>query len=208
MAKRSQKRTKDRAETEARLKQAAADVFSAHGYDGASVKQVADSAGVNVSLINRYFGGKEGLFLSMIEELVQQKQGGELGYPPQPDLRSEIFEYLEFRLRADVANDQLTRILISKVAVDATFSKRVRKMLDSEVDKNLRARFFDLQSNGRIPADRDIDQLFRMISDYSFSANFLGYAVLGRSRRAIRRDFEAFARTCARGFIGNESRVV
>ena len=42
--------------------QAAAELFSARGYDGASTRDIAEKAGVNVALINRYFGSKAGLF--------------------------------------------------------------------------------------------------------------------------------------------------
>lgn len=37
-------------------------VFTQHGYDTASTRDIASMAGVNVALINRYFGSKEGLF--------------------------------------------------------------------------------------------------------------------------------------------------
>ena len=48
--------------TSAAIVQAAAELFSKHGYDGTSTRQIAQYAGVNVALINRYFGSKAGLF--------------------------------------------------------------------------------------------------------------------------------------------------
>lgn len=36
--------------------------FTRHGYDNAATREIADAAGVNVALINRYFGSKKGLF--------------------------------------------------------------------------------------------------------------------------------------------------
>lgn len=42
--------------------QAAAELFSARGYDAASTRDIAEKAGVNVALINRYFGSKARLF--------------------------------------------------------------------------------------------------------------------------------------------------
>jgi len=41
---------------------AAKALFAKNGYDGASVKEIADAAGVNVGLIAYYFGGKLGIF--------------------------------------------------------------------------------------------------------------------------------------------------
>lgn len=46
---------------------AAGEVFAAHGYDGATVKQLAEAAGVNVSLVSYYFNGKEGLYRAVVE---------------------------------------------------------------------------------------------------------------------------------------------
>lgn len=44
------------------LLEAAKRVFAQHGLDGATVKDLSDAAGVNVSLVSYYFGGKEGLY--------------------------------------------------------------------------------------------------------------------------------------------------
>ncbi|WP_067453028.1 TetR family transcriptional regulator [Actinomadura macra] len=44
------------------LLDAALDEFSAKGFAGARVQDIADRAGVNKQLINYYFGGKEGLY--------------------------------------------------------------------------------------------------------------------------------------------------
>jgi TetR/AcrR family transcriptional regulator len=41
--------------------------FSQHGYQGASLKDIAKDAGVASSLINYHFGDKEGLFKSCLE---------------------------------------------------------------------------------------------------------------------------------------------
>lgn len=40
--------------------------FSSHGYDASGLRAIAELAGVNVALIGRYFGSKEGLFLAAV----------------------------------------------------------------------------------------------------------------------------------------------
>lgn len=45
---------------------AARQTFFEKGYDGAGTREIADRANVNVALINRYFGSKEGLFQQAI----------------------------------------------------------------------------------------------------------------------------------------------
>ncbi|MGW5715247.1 TetR family transcriptional regulator [Amycolatopsis sp. NPDC003865] len=53
---------RDAASTRTRLLSAAALLFARDGYASTSVRDIADAAGANVALINRYFGSKEGLF--------------------------------------------------------------------------------------------------------------------------------------------------
>lgn len=43
-------------------------IMCENGYDRTSVREIASAAGVNVAMINYYFGGKEGLFEAVIEE--------------------------------------------------------------------------------------------------------------------------------------------
>ena len=54
--------------------QAARTQFTHFGYDGIGLRAIADLAGVNVALIGRYFGSKEGLFLAAV--------------PPRLDIRA------------------------------------------------------------------------------------------------------------------------
>lgn len=46
---------------------AAKKVFAQKGFEGATVKDLADEAGVNVSLVSYHFGGKEGLYRTCLE---------------------------------------------------------------------------------------------------------------------------------------------
>ena len=40
--------------------------FASYGYDGTGLRAIAALADVNVALIGRYFGSKEGLFLAAV----------------------------------------------------------------------------------------------------------------------------------------------
>lgn len=66
----------------------ARDVFATHGYDRASVRQIAAAAGVDAALVHHYFGTKERLFQEVLavpiapEELLPQVfSGGPDGIP-------------------------------------------------------------------------------------------------------------------------------
>ncbi len=55
-------RKRDSGATREAIADAARLVFSQSGYDAAGLREIAGMAGVNVALISRYFGSKEGLF--------------------------------------------------------------------------------------------------------------------------------------------------
>lgn len=49
---------------------AAERLFSEFGYEGTSTRQIAKESGANMAMINYYFGGKEGVFLEIMEERI------------------------------------------------------------------------------------------------------------------------------------------
>ncbi len=60
------------AETRARLIEAALDVFGRLGLEGATTRQIAKRAGVNLAAIVYHFGGKEALHLAVAEHVVSR----------------------------------------------------------------------------------------------------------------------------------------
>lgn len=54
------------------LLQAATNVFSEVGFDAASTRAIADAAGVNQALIGYHFGGKDGIYTAVFDNIVTQ----------------------------------------------------------------------------------------------------------------------------------------
>jgi AcrR family transcriptional regulator len=67
-----QTRRRDAAGTRQALLDAARHRFAANGYAATTVRDIAESAGVNVSLISRYFTSKEGLFEACLTGAVDE----------------------------------------------------------------------------------------------------------------------------------------
>jgi AcrR family transcriptional regulator len=59
-------------ETRRRMIEAAIDIFALRGYEGASTRLLAESAGVNLPAIQYYFGSKEGLYRAVVDYIVQR----------------------------------------------------------------------------------------------------------------------------------------
>ena len=55
-----------------RILEAALAAFGTSGFKGATTRQIAEAAGVNLPALKYYFGGKEGLYLACAEEIVER----------------------------------------------------------------------------------------------------------------------------------------
>jgi AcrR family transcriptional regulator len=64
-------RLRDAEATRAAILAAARKHFAASGYEGALLRDIAADAGADAALINRYFGGKDGLFQAVIERTLR-----------------------------------------------------------------------------------------------------------------------------------------
>ena len=94
-------------DTHEALLAAAKHIFSVRGFDAATVKDLADEAGVNVSLISYHFGGKEGLYKACLEDFGRHRlQAAErmlkhAESAAEFELRLQLFadEFVESQLR-------------------------------------------------------------------------------------------------------------
>jgi AcrR family transcriptional regulator len=59
-------------ETRRRLVDAAIPQFAAHGFHGASTRELCTAAGVNVATLNHYFESKQGLFDAAVDEVYRR----------------------------------------------------------------------------------------------------------------------------------------
>ncbi|HYD18320.1 MAG TPA: CerR family C-terminal domain-containing protein [Patescibacteria group bacterium] len=61
-------------DTREKLLNAGARVFALYGYEGASTRQLAKEAGVNISAILYYFNGKEGYYAAVLDHIATMAQ--------------------------------------------------------------------------------------------------------------------------------------
>lgn len=90
-------RVRDSTATRRALLDAARELFASDGYDGTTVRAVADKAGVNQALLFRYFGNKEGLFA----EAVRGRALSLLDGPPETLLERTVDAVLDPEPGAD-----------------------------------------------------------------------------------------------------------
>jgi AcrR family transcriptional regulator len=196
---RAPKRRDRRATTEALLA-AAVEVFARRGYDAATTREVAATAGVNEVLIQRYFGGKAGLLLAVLEDCSRPEKRGACGMPPaRSSVREEIESFLEFHLRHAWEHRDFIRVVVYRSMVDPAVAAEIgRKFVESRVPGVLE-RLEGLRAKGKIARDADIDATAHALATLSFGLAFMDQVVHRVSRRRLRAVIAGFAGALARG---------
>jgi TetR/AcrR family transcriptional regulator len=59
----------------ARILAAAEELFAVRGYHGATTREIASTAGMNLAMIHYYFGNKEGLYRAIFEDKIERIRG-------------------------------------------------------------------------------------------------------------------------------------
>ncbi len=61
-------------ETRQRILETSLRLFAEHGFKGVSVRDISAAAGVNVAAVNYHFGGKQGLYRTIFETVLEEDQ--------------------------------------------------------------------------------------------------------------------------------------
>jgi len=133
-----------------RILQEAERVFASFGYDGASMRQIADAAGVPVALLSYHFGSKDGLYRAVfyrrVPAIVEQRLAGLSIAMSEADLDRRLELVVKamvmpmLRLRARDKDPSLGRLLAHETT-DPNCESRgiIRDMIDPIAQKLLAA---------------------------------------------------------------------
>ncbi len=114
----------DNNETKESILEAAEELFSQKGFDGTSVNEVAEKAGVNKPLIYYYFKSKEGVLNYMIDTLLKQMEAIAL-----QALQDEKFKLLDDQ-KLKAHQDKLKLVNMTEADMDQYLEMSIRKSLD------------------------------------------------------------------------------
>jgi TetR/AcrR family transcriptional regulator len=102
--------------TEERIREAAKRVFLEKGFDGATSRDIAEAAGINIALTNYYFRSKEKLFLQIFEEMIQLFFNGMVEIMNKPiSLRAKIAELIEHDFQLLKDNPSLSNFIMNEI---------------------------------------------------------------------------------------------
>lgn len=104
-----------------RLLRAATDAFAEHGYEGASLRVIADNAGVSFQLISYYFGSKEELWVATVDFLYERylETGKGLGFKSSGNLAEQFRNHLRLLLTDALQRPQYRKIGIQEFLADS-----------------------------------------------------------------------------------------
>lgn len=192
-------RKRDRAATESALLDAAKVVFAERGFDAATTREIAGRAGVNEQLIQRYFSGKSGLLLAVVERYWREEAGGCDLPPPDDDLETDLGRFLHAQLKHSWKCRDFTRVVLARALVDQAVADEMARTLSESRIPCLLKRLEGYRDRGAIAADADLANVAAGIATLSFGLGFLDQVVFGRDDAGICAMVGTLAHTIAHG---------
>ncbi|PAV30139.1 TetR family transcriptional regulator [Virgibacillus profundi] len=129
---------------------AASSLFFQNGFHGTSVRDIADKASVNVSLISYYFKGKQGLleyavtqyyeeYLKTIEESLQQTES----FIPLEKLKNLIFTIIHYKQ----SHHQFSCFIHRELTLDSVFVREMAVTYLAKENHYVSKTFFSTLNN-------------------------------------------------------------
>jgi AcrR family transcriptional regulator len=95
-----------------RLLRAAVDSFAAFGYEGSSLRTIAQQAGVAFQLITYYFGSKEDLWMAAVDYLFSSRlKSAQVALDPDQDFPTQLRTWVHRALTLSAQEPQLRQIM-------------------------------------------------------------------------------------------------
>jgi len=165
------------------LIEAATAVFAEHGYDAATTREVAERAGCSEGLIHRYFKGKHGLLLA----IMQSKAAGVLedlgsGLPDRDSVGAEIEQILSWHLACLWDYSDFMRVAVSRATIDPDIGHTLGESINQQQVSLILRRLQRHREAGRIRSDVDLEAMAQAIAGIGFMLGFFGQVVFGMDR--------------------------
>jgi AcrR family transcriptional regulator len=187
---------RNREESTQRILQAGLKIFSEVGYDAATTKMISKRAGLNESLIQRYFKSKSNLLVevtySCIDALSKEKP-----YPPAETPQEEIYRFLVNKLESINKNIKFFRVILSRILVDSQMGLELQKRKPS--DLFFAERLSLLQKKGLIRANLDIGELAPLVTNQSFAISIMELILSNKNIESCKKQLLSFSKNLANG---------
>lgn len=196
-------RPKDRLETESRLLAAAKEVFSEHGYTGATTRMIAEKSEVNLGLITRYFGSKRGMLLAIIQRESDAFWDKPLPYPPQPSFIKECICFTQTRFNLMTEQIAFFRIVIIQIITDPELKKDlIRQTFKSTSTMEDRLKSF--QEFKAIRGPKSLSSIIEQLERTVAATVLLDYLISELSKEECLKRLEEATKLIAKSALGRD----
>ena len=170
------------------LIEAATTVFADRGYDCATTREIAARAGCAEGLIHRYFSGKRGLLLAILEARADKVVDDFVdALPDQGTLEEEIERILLWHLDTMWERRDFLRVAVSQAAVDSEIGRTINEGIHNGRVRLTKGKLQRHLQGGRIRPGVDLNAMAQAITGLGFALGFSFQVSLGQDRRLARR---------------------
>lgn len=199
----SGRRKRDREASTRALLEAGVAVFSELGYDAATTRDVAKRAGVSEGLIQRYFEGKAGLLIAILQTFAEEEGAMALAsLPYKKTLEEEFLGILNFICQNHSKYNAFIKVALSRAIVDPKVGAQLRTSVHEKRLPIMVARLGHYQQMGLIPKDSDLDSIAYGISAIGFSVGFMGPQVFGYDEARLKKVAATMSQILGKGIGG------
>ncbi|MDE3097040.1 MAG: TetR/AcrR family transcriptional regulator [Chloroflexota bacterium] len=186
------------------LMEAATAVFAEHGYDAATTRAVAERAACSEGLIHRYFGGKRGLLLALLDEKADRfAEQMRAALPDRATLDEELARIFLWPLESMWEQRAFLRVCVSRAAIDPEVGHVVGLHLNARRVEVIAEKLRRHRAAGHVRDDVDIDAVAYAITGMNLASGFFLQAVFDLDRDEVRQMTEQIARVVARGIAAD-----
>ena len=150
-------------DSETKILAAAEKVFAEKGLKGARVKEIAELSGVNPAMISYYFGGKENLYRTVIENFFMRVERLAVAIMEQEiDAQAKLYSLIEFGIDLLGESEYVARIFVREFVDCGVYSELIIK-------RYLRKIF--ATARGLVPPEQEMGEMSEsQIMHFIFSA--------------------------------------
>ena len=191
---------RDKEKRQRSLIEAANAVFAERGYDAATTREVAERAGCSEGLIHRYFGGKRGLLLTVMEsKAAAVLDGFSSALPDRDNVQDEIEQALLWPLGVLWEHRDFMRVSVAQATIDPELGRSVAGRIHNQRVNLILEKLRRHKEAGRICPDVDLEAVAQAVAGFGFMLGFMGQVVIGMDREYAQSITVAFASVLTRG---------
>ncbi len=176
------KRRRDRAAKQQALLCAATKLFASRGYEATTTREIAACAGCAEGLIHRYFSGKEGLLLAIIQDRVSGEVVDLNAHVPLAQTFSlEFSQLVDWELHRMWEDRDFLRVIIPRALLDPALGKVLSRVGTSRHADAIVERLAHFKECQCLNVD-ELRGLARFIGLLGFGFGFLRPVAFGQDR--------------------------